>query len=209
MCADHVICRQGVGFEAGADDIKAVEPRFLGDAGLVAANREAVFGNGNVEVTGSIPIVSTNKIKGLTGALANPLFLPEAPRKPAIEFRPVSRPPPCSRAHARVKCCVPGLHNRSSELSVPVARSIDWPKRQGVKPGKNPAETRWRARGPQIGGWEPGAGGSFSPAGMVAAKCAAGDPTRTGRCLPSVGPIRMARGWQKIQKSGGELGREQ
>jgi len=50
--ADHAIRRQGFGLKAGADDIKAVEPRLRGNAGLVAAKGEAVFGNGNVEVFG-------------------------------------------------------------------------------------------------------------------------------------------------------------
>src|SRR5262249_54777239 len=55
--ADHVVGGQGIGFEAGADDIKAVEPGFRGDAGVVAASREAVFGNGNVKVFGGLVAV--------------------------------------------------------------------------------------------------------------------------------------------------------
>src|SRR5262245_10641221 len=57
VAADHVIGRQGLILKAGADDIKAVEPRLLGDAGLVAVNREAVFGNGNVKVFGELVAV--------------------------------------------------------------------------------------------------------------------------------------------------------
>src|SRR5215472_2835955 len=56
--ADHVICRQGLILKAGADDIKAVEPCLLGDAGLVAAKGEAVLGDGDVEVFGELVAVS-------------------------------------------------------------------------------------------------------------------------------------------------------
>jgi len=38
--ADHVVGRQGFVFDAGADDIKTVEPGFLGDAGWVAAKEK-------------------------------------------------------------------------------------------------------------------------------------------------------------------------
>jgi hypothetical protein len=44
--------------------------------------------------------------------------------------------------------------------------------------------------------------GSFSPAGMVAPECVAGAPTRTDRCLPPMGPMRMARGAPKLSKIG-------
>src|SRR5437763_15917661 len=47
--ADHALGRQGFVLDAGADDVKAVESRFLRDVGLVAAKGEAVFGDGDVE----------------------------------------------------------------------------------------------------------------------------------------------------------------
>src|SRR5436189_3526195 len=55
--ADHVVGRQGFVFDAGADDIKAVEPGFAGDAGWVAAKGEAVFAEGDVEQLGQLVAV--------------------------------------------------------------------------------------------------------------------------------------------------------
>ena len=55
--ADHVICRQGSITKAGAKDIKAVELRLRGDAGLVAVKAEAVFGDGDIEVFGELAAV--------------------------------------------------------------------------------------------------------------------------------------------------------
>jgi hypothetical protein len=45
--------------------------------------------HGIVEVTGSIPVGSTNKVKGLTDQTAKPLFVAEAPRKNGDRFRRV------------------------------------------------------------------------------------------------------------------------
>ena len=55
--ADHVFGRQGFVLDAGADDIKAVEPGLVGDAGVVAGKGEAVFGDGDVEQLGELVAV--------------------------------------------------------------------------------------------------------------------------------------------------------
>src|SRR5947208_7380253 len=55
--ADHVAGRQGVALDAGADDIKPVEPGLIGDARWVAAKAEAVFGDGAVEQLGELVAV--------------------------------------------------------------------------------------------------------------------------------------------------------
>src|SRR6266446_3123523 len=55
--ADHVFRRQGFVLDAGADDIKAVEPGLVGDAGVVAAKGEAVFADGDVEQLGELVAV--------------------------------------------------------------------------------------------------------------------------------------------------------
>ena len=50
--ADDAFGGQGVVCEAGADDIKPVEPGLGGDASVVAGKAEAVFGDGDVEQLG-------------------------------------------------------------------------------------------------------------------------------------------------------------
>ena len=54
---DHALGRQGFVLDAGADDIKAVEPGFVGDAGWVAAKGESVFSDGDVEQLGEFVAV--------------------------------------------------------------------------------------------------------------------------------------------------------
>jgi hypothetical protein len=61
-------------------------------AGLAAPRRGAIAQlgeryNGIVEVTGSIPVGSTNYIKGLARRLAKPFLIAEAPRKSREAFR--------------------------------------------------------------------------------------------------------------------------
>src|ERR1700736_3400806 len=72
--ANHVIGGQDVILDAGADDIKAVEPSLVGDAGRVAAKGETVFGNGDVEQLGELVAVfdTTNGTRDLvlTGGAA-------------------------------------------------------------------------------------------------------------------------------------------
>jgi hypothetical protein len=55
---DDPIRRQGIALDAGADDIKTVEPGFGGDANGVAGKGRAVFSDGDVEQLGEVVAVS-------------------------------------------------------------------------------------------------------------------------------------------------------
>src|SRR5204863_197388 len=55
--ADHALGRQGFVLDAGADDIKAVEPGLLGDAEGTAGKGKAVFTDSDVEQLGEFVAV--------------------------------------------------------------------------------------------------------------------------------------------------------
>src|SRR5271169_4482386 len=55
--ADHALGRQGFVFDAGADDIKAVEPGLVGDAVGIAGKGEAVVTDSDVEQLGELVAV--------------------------------------------------------------------------------------------------------------------------------------------------------
>src|SRR5215471_5765631 len=55
--ADDTIGRQGIVLDAGADDVKTIEPGLGGDAGRIAGKAEAVFGDSDVEQLGELVAV--------------------------------------------------------------------------------------------------------------------------------------------------------
>jgi hypothetical protein len=55
---DDPIRRQGIALDAGADDIKTIEPGFGGDANGVAGKGRAVFIDGDAEQLGEVVAVS-------------------------------------------------------------------------------------------------------------------------------------------------------
>src|SRR5215472_18783065 len=55
--ADDTIGRQGMVLDAGADDVKTIEPGLGGDAGGIAGKAEAVFGDSDVEQLGELVAV--------------------------------------------------------------------------------------------------------------------------------------------------------
>ena len=76
-----------------------------GPAYLVETPRNAIRYNGIVEVTGSIPVGSTNWYKGLADKWAEPFFIRKPPEalgsiSPTFAYRPIRRPRTLALVHS-------------------------------------------------------------------------------------------------------------